>query len=117
MKDFFKEIIQDKTITSAYFINTLFVLSSIIIALLFYRNLPPLIPIFNQLPWGEQRLGATITIFIPIFTSLIIAISNLIISTIVYKKIPLVARMLAAISLLVGILTLLLVIKTIILII
>lgn len=116
MKDFFKEIIQDKTITSAYFINALFIFSSIIITLLFYGNLPPLIPIFNQLPWGEQRLGTTVTIFIPILTSLITTISNLIISTIIYKKIPLVARMLAAISLLVGILTLLLEIKTIILI-
>ncbi|MBI4096213.1 MAG: hypothetical protein HY425_00665 [Candidatus Levybacteria bacterium] len=113
MRDFFKEITQDKTVTLVYFINGFFIISSVVLVLFFYRRFPPLIPIFNQLPWGEQRLGTTITIFIPIFVSLSILVSNIFISALIYKNIPLAARMLAAISLLIGILTLLLVVKTI----
>lgn len=113
MKDFFREINQDKTVTLAYFINGLLIVSSVIFVLLFYQRLPPLIPIFNQLPWGEERVGTTITIFIPILVSIAILISNIFISALIYRKIPLVARMLAAISLLAEILTLLLVVKTI----
>ena len=64
MKEFFKDIAQDKTITFAFFINTFFIVASIAYILFSYGKLPPFIPIFNQLSWGEQRLGNQITIFI-----------------------------------------------------
>mgnify|MGYP001588351583 FL=1 len=117
MKEFFKHIVADKTITLVYLINGFFIIATIIFILFSYGSLPPFIPIFNQLPWGEQRLGTTITIFIPVLVALCILIINLITSAIIYKKIPLVARMLAAISLLISILTFILVVKTITLII
>lgn len=117
MKEFFKDITSDKTIILVYLINGFFIIAAIIFILFSYWSLPPFIPIFNQLPWGEQRLGTTITIFIPVLVTLSILIINLIISTKIYKKIRLVARMLAAISLLISILTFIFVIKTITLII
>ncbi len=117
MKGFFKDIIQDKTIASAVFINIFFIFATTAYILFFYKKLPPLVPIFNQLPWGEQRLGDTLTIFIPVFVALLILSINIPISTIIYNKIPLISRMLSAISLLVGILTFLFIIKTITLII
>ncbi|OGH42615.1 MAG: hypothetical protein A3H79_03450 [Candidatus Levybacteria bacterium RIFCSPLOWO2_02_FULL_36_8b] len=113
MKNFFREMARDKTVILAYSINGFLIITAVIFVLISYGNLPPLIPIFNQLPWGEQRLGATITIFIPILAALLILIINIVISAMIYKKILLVARMLAAISLLIGILTFLLMIKTI----
>lgn len=97
----------------AYFINGFFLIAIIIFILFSYRNLPPFIPIFNQLPWGEERLGKTITIFVPVLVALLILVINLFTSSITYRKIPLVARMLAAVSLLIGILTFLFVVKTI----
>lgn len=115
MKEFFKDIRSDKTITLAYFINGFFIIAIIVFILFSYGSLPPFIPIFNQLPWGEQRLGATLTILIPVLVALCILIINLITSAITYKKLPLVARMLAAISLLISILTFIFVVKTIIL--
>ena len=117
MKEIFKDLKNDKTITMAYFLNifSIFVIS--IFILFFYGRLPPFIPIFNQLPWGEQRLGGTITIFIPVLLALIIFAINLFTSAVTYKKIPLVSRMLSATSLLIGILTCLFVVKTIVLII
>ncbi|MDO8659733.1 MAG: hypothetical protein Q7K54_03975 [Candidatus Parcubacteria bacterium] len=116
MKEFFRNITQDKTIISAFLINGFLIISGVFFILFYYHLLPPFIPIFNQLPWGEQRLGTTITIFIPLLVALTILITNLLISAITYGKTPLVARMLAAISLLTSILTFLFVIKTVILI-
>ena len=113
MKEFFKDIVRDKTMTSAFFINTFFIIATVVYVLFSYGKLPPFIPIFNQLPWGEERLGTTLTIFIPVGVSLLIFAINIFISTSTYKKNPLLSRMLAAISLLTGILTFLFVARTI----
>lgn len=117
MKGFFKNIFQDKTIALAFFINIFLIIAATVYILFFYVNLPPFVPVFNQLPWGEQRLGNQIAIFIPVIASLAILIINIFTSAWTYKKVPLISRMLAAISLLTGILTLLFSIKTITLII
>lgn len=113
MKEFFKDIRGDKTITFAFLIDILFIFLTIAYILFFYGKLPPFVPIFNQLPWGEQRLGPTITIFIPVLIAFLIFIINIFISTFIYKNIPLISRMFAAISLLIGILTFLFIIRTI----
>lgn len=116
MKKFFKDIFSDKAIAIAFLINAFLIISIAVFVLLSYSSLPPFVPIFNQLPWGEERLGATITIFIPILAAASILIINLLTSAITYKKIPLFARILAAVSLLTGILSFLFVARTIILI-
>ncbi len=113
MKEFFKDVLSDKAITLAYSINGFFIIAIVVFILFSYNSLPPFVPIFNQLPWGEQRLGATFTIFIPVLASLLILIINLIASAVTYRTIPLVARMLAAISLLASILTCFLIVKSI----
>lgn len=113
MKELFKDIAVDKTITSAFLINIFSIIATVVYILFSYRKLPPFIPIFNQLPWGEQRLGNQITIFIPVLVALLILAINILTSASIYKKIPLISRMLAAISVLVGILTFLFSIKTI----
>jgi hypothetical protein len=117
MKEFFKDVFQDKTITLAFFTNAFLLITSIVYILFSYGKLPPFIPIFNQLPWGEQRLGSTLTIFIPVLTALLIFAANIFASTFTYKKNPLISRMLSAISLLIAILTFLFIAKTIALII
>lgn len=113
MKEFFKDIKSDKAIIPAFFINSLFIIASIIYILFSYGNLPPFIPIFNQLPWGEERLGSTFTIFIPVLVALLIFIINILTSAFIYKKTPLVARMLAAVSLLTSTIAFLFIIKTV----
>lgn len=117
MKEFFKDTLRDKTIAFAFSINTFFIIVTVIYILFSYGKLPPFVPIFNQLPWGEQRLGGKPTIFIPVLATLLIFVINIFTSTLVYKKFPLISRMLAAISLLTGILSFLFSIKTITLII
>ena len=113
MKEFFKDIKSDKAIVPAFFINGIFIIVSIVYILFSYANLPPFIPIFNQLPWGEQRLGDTFTIFIPVLVALLILIINIFTSAFIYKKTPLVARMLVAVSLLISTITFLFIIKTV----
>ena len=113
MKEFFKEIAQDKTIIPDFFTNGLLIIVSAIFILFSYSNLPPFVPVFNQLPWGEQRLGPTLTIFIPVLVALLILAINILTGAFIYKKIPLVARMLAAISLLVSVLAFLFIVKTV----
>lgn len=113
MKELFKNIVSDKTLALAFLINILFIIATLIFILFSYSSLPPFIPIFNQLPWGEQRLGSTITILIPVLAALLVLLINLFISAAIYKKNTLIARILAAISLLVSVLTFLFVVKTI----
>ncbi|MBI2028082.1 MAG: hypothetical protein HYT07_00600 [Candidatus Levybacteria bacterium] len=116
MKEFFKDVRSDKTTNIGFFTSLALIIVTLILTLFFYGKLPPFVPIFNQLPWGEERLGRTIAIFVPILTATSIFVLNLIASALVYKKIPLVSRMFAGTSLLVTILTFLFIVKTIILI-
>lgn len=116
MKDFFKNIKSDKITNIGFSITVVFITAIFVFILFFYGRLPPFVPVFNQLPWGEERLGTPIAIFIPILTAFLIFILNLITSALIYKRIPLVSRMLAGTSLLISALTFLFVVKTIILI-
>jgi hypothetical protein len=113
MKEFFKDVKSDK-LTYRVFIATLFfILLPLPYILFFYRNLPPYLPVFNQLPWGQPRLASDWAVFIPRIISLCILITNVILSSVLYTKTPLVSRMLAVISFIIAILTLLFVFRTI----
>lgn len=113
MKDFFRDILSDQTTKRIFIINLLLVIFTFVLIGFNYRNLPPFIPIFNQLPWGEQRLGSTATIFIPPLIAFIIFICNIIVAGLAYEKIPLVSRMLATVSLLASTLIFLFTIKVV----
>lgn len=117
MKEFFRDVKSDKTTSIGFSITLILITFIVVFILFFYGRLPPFVPVFNQLPWGEERLGTPITIFIPILTAFLIFILNLSTSALIYKRIPLVSRMLAGTSLLIASLTFLFVIKTVILII
>ena len=116
MKVFFEDVKNDKITRLGFASSFGIVLASVVFVLFYFNSLPSFIPIFNQLSWGEQRLGNQITIFIPVLVALLIFAINIFTSASIYKKIPLISRMLAVISLLAGILTFLFSIKTIMLI-
>ena len=78
-----------------------------------YRDLPELLPVFNQLPWGEKRLSTTLGIFIPSLVVLAIYIFNVFASALSYPKSPLIGRMFAVTSFLITLLTLLFIVRTI----
>ncbi len=113
MKKFFRDIRSDKMTFRGFIATLIFVILPVPIILFYYRGFPPFLPIFNQLPWGKPRLAPPWGIFIPTVISFIILILNVILSSALYKKTPLVSRMLAVVSLIIAILSLLFVFRTI----
>lgn len=113
MNAFFKDLREDKFLYRMSILNSLVISISLLYVILYFRLLPPFIPIFNQMPWGEQRIAQTVWIFMmPLLAFLILAV-NLIMSAAFYKKNPLISRLFSATSFLVSVLSFLFVIRTI----
>lgn len=113
MNAFFKEIKEDQILFRSSILSAIIVFISVIYIFLFYQNLPPLLPIFNQMPWGEQRITGTIFIFTTPAIAILILIVNLIFAKYIYKRIPLIARIFSLTTFLICILNLLFIIRTI----
>jgi len=114
MKDLLNNIKADKLAFRGFIISLLLTLLTVLYIAVSYGSLPPLIPIFNQLPWGNDRLTPTIGIFIPIAAFIVIFIFNILFTSIVYSKNPLIARIVAAVTLILAMMNLLFIIRTII---
>ncbi len=113
MKEHFKNLRNDKLTLYGFvgsFVTFVFSLLFIIVS---YTSLPPYIPVFNQLPWGEDRIVQTPGIFIPLLLSFGIFIFNFVSSSFVYERSPLISRILAITSFLVSLLTFLFIFRTI----
>ena len=111
MKDFINNIVSDKLALRGFFISFLLMLFTALFILVNYLNLPPFIPIFNQLPWGNDRLTSTVGIFIPTIIFGFVFLFNIIFTSIVYNKNPLIARIVAAVTLILAFMNFLFVIK------
>ncbi|MCL4418912.1 hypothetical protein M1146_02290 [Patescibacteria group bacterium] len=113
MNEFFKDAKQDRVIFAGSLTSFILAAAMVIYILFYYGSLPPFVPLFNQLPWGNNRLGIRIMIFIPVLMVLCISIFNIFISSILYKKAQIVSRMLSVASLLIAFLSFLFVIRTV----
>lgn len=103
MKEFFKFIKSDKIIYFGFITSGILLFIAIVGVLALFQILPPFLPIYNKLPWGYARIGAKIELFIPIGIATSIFIFNSFLSKYAYKKVLLLGRILAAITLLVSI--------------
>lgn len=112
MKNFINNIKADKWTFRGFNVSFSLAFLTIIFILFNYHNLPPLIPVFNQLPWGSQRLIQTSGIFIPIGVFGIIFLINMVFASFVYLKNPLIARIISAITFIIAILNFLFIIRT-----
>jgi len=108
----FNDVKNDKVLLRGFAINFFIIILTFVYILLSFQSLPPFIPLFNQLPWGEARIAKTVWIFVIPFLAFLIFIFNLIYSELTYKKIPLLARILVVTSFIVSILALLFVVRT-----
>lgn len=113
MKNLINNIKADKLAFRGFIISLLLTLLTVLYILINYSNLPPLIPMFNQLPWGNSRLVATSGIFIPVIVFTVIFIFNIFFTSIVYSKSPLIARIVAAVTLILAMMNLLFIVRTI----
>jgi len=100
MKEFFKVVKTDRIIYRTSLASGFVITATFLYAILRFFSLPPFIPVFNQLPWGNQRIGPSFTIFIPLALTIIILIANLALSSFAYSKNPLLSRIFSITTLL-----------------
>lgn len=92
MKDKIKLIVSDQFVRMSIVLSFLFIIPLTTIIIITYSNLPPLIPFFNSMPWGEDRLASSsVAIFLPMLL-LAIFIGNIMQAAFAYSKYVLVAR-------------------------
>lgn len=113
MKGFFKKINADRIIKLSTYFSFFFLLLHLIYVSIFYYFLPPFFPLFNQMPWGEERLGVRNEIFLPFLIALSFFLFNLLLSLRLYEKLPLISRILSITNLLVCIISLIFIVRTV----
>ena len=114
MKNLISNITADKLAFRGFVISIFLALLTVLYILFYYAKLPPLLPIFNQLPWGNNRLVTTLGIFIPLAVFTVIFIFNVLFASLVYSKNPLIARIVSAVTLILALMNFLFIIRTVI---
>lgn len=111
MNVYFKHIFSDKIISYGSVLWGIIFIAGLLLIALGFTQLPPFLPLFNQMPWGVSRLASREQIFIPSFIALLIFAVNLLFAVSIYEKMPLMARILSLTSLFIIFLVFLLIIK------
>jgi len=112
MKEVFKLVLEDKIAKWAFILSGIFLILESIFIGFFYFSLPPLLPLFNQMPWGEKRLGLRIEIFLPIIIACIFFIFNFFFLSRLQKKLPLLSRIVSITTILTTILSFFFIVRT-----
>lgn len=112
MKKFVKLVKEDKIIKWAVYASIAVLLAEILILLFSFSSLPPFLPLYNQLTWGESRLGTRIEIFLPVIISSSFLILNFLLLARLYEKMPLVSRILGITTLLLMVLSIIFILRT-----
>lgn len=99
MKESFSYIKRDRIVKRSFLFSSFLLFIALIYTFILYSYLPPVIPIYNQLPWGIERLGEKTTLFFPILLAAIILLINILFSQVLYKNMPLVVRMMSVTTL------------------
>lgn len=108
-----RQLREDKIIAYATLTGFVINLISIFYILLTYTYLPPLLPIYNHQPWGDERLGQKPELFLPLGLSFFLFICNIILAKNLYEKIPLIARMITITSFIIALITCIFIFKII----
>lgn len=94
MKENFKHFISDRFIKVSVWSSVLLLVAQIMLIGITFLRLPPYIPFFNSMPWGEDRLSPSqIILFFPVIL-ITIFLMNIFIGTALYKKYAFIARIL-----------------------
>ena len=113
MNGLIKHLSSDKTVWWSVIFSLAILVLTLFFVLLFYRALPPVIPIFNQLPWGTERLSTKLALLLPPGVAFVILIINVFMTNLISEKLPVVARMLTITTLLIALLTIVFVFRII----
>lgn len=113
MRGSFRLLRQDKIIFWGILLTIIITFSGLVFILVSLKNLPPYIPLFNQLPWGVERLSSSVMIFLPIIIILVFSTVNIFISSFIYAKSQIISRMLTITNVLISFLSFLFIVRTI----
>lgn len=113
MKGIFKKINADKIIRLGTYISFMVLLLHLSSIIIFYNFLPPFIPLFNQMPWGLERLGIKFEIFLPFIITISFTCLNLFLAIRMHWKMPLLSRILSITGLIICILSFIFIVRTI----
>ena len=92
MKGKFRLLIKDQFTRLSLILSLLFLIPSIAIIFYTYGNLPPLLPFYNSMPWGEDRLLSSNLVLVFPLLLLLVFLINVIQSAFFYSKYVLIAR-------------------------
>jgi hypothetical protein len=112
MKEAFKLVKTDKIIRLGMSLSLLLLLFHAVYLAFFYFSLPPVIPLFNQLPWGDERLGFKLEIIVPLCVVIFYFFVNYFFIAKLYKTMPLVSRIIAITTLLASLVIFIFIIRT-----
>lgn len=105
MNEYRSILASDKIIRYGTVISLGIILLALVYIGIIYRQLPPFVPLYNQMPWGEDRLGTKPEFFFLPVIALTVLIGNSFLSSVLYNRMPLIARALAITCFLVSLLT------------
>lgn len=112
MKEAYKQVKADKITRLAMAVSLVLILLHIVYLAFFYFSLPPIIPLYNQMPWGEARLGGRLEVLIPIGITAIFFIFNYFFLAKLYSAMPLVSRIIGITTMLVTLLAFIFIVRT-----
>jgi|SRR3989344_2354753 len=98
MRDNFKNIFSDKVIKFSILSSIIIFLINIVLIVFLFPKLPPFIPFFNSMPWGEDRLAPVNIVFYFVAVFLLVVIINTILSAVLYSKYTFLSRILSITS-------------------
>ena len=108
-----KKLFADTIVITSYISVIVIMAIYIIFLLIKFQSLPPLIPLFNQIPWGEGRLATKVQLFLPLGIASTIVAVNTGILLFFSSDTPLVTRLVSLTNFLVPLFALLLIIRTV----
>ena len=113
MQEIFKKFKKDKIMLYGFGMSGILDGIYLLSLLIFYVYLPPFVPLYNQLPWSEKRIGSKNELFIPVITAFVILLTNYVLCSSFHQKMPLVSRILCITTLLISLLAFLFMIRII----
>jgi hypothetical protein len=113
MKGYLKTIASDKILRFGTLLSLLLIILSLLYSGIMYNSLPPVLPLYNQMPWGEDRLGMKLELFILPGFAFVILLTNTLLAYAIYERMPLVSRALAITCFLVSLIISIFIFRTI----
>lgn len=92
MNEYFKTVLSDRILIYSSILSIVILIGISIYIVFVYSSLPPYIPLYHQMPWGEERLAPKEQIFIPFILTIIFIAANFFVAISVYNKMPLLSR-------------------------